>query len=167
MIALLRAFWLVAILRMPPQQIPASQPLLLLVVAVHFVIGVLLAMSSLPFDGAAVSAFLGTGVMLAFVYLILMMKGEQQRFAQTITALAGCESLIGLTALPMSYLFHAEGGESGLIALFSLIVFAWNIMIAAHIFQHAFDLKSQQGVFYAVLYIFTSLIVGSILGVAA
>ena len=167
MISVLRAFWLVAILKRTPQSIPASRVLLWLMVVAHFIIGLLLATSSLSIDTAAVTAFLGTAVMLAFVYLILLMKGTRQRFVQTITALAGCEALIGLVALPMTYLFHMGGGESGLIAIFSLLIFAWNIMIAAHIFQHAFNISSQQGVFYAVFYIFTSLIVGNILGVAA
>lgn len=167
MIAVFRAFWLVAILKMTPQSIPASRVLLRLMVGAHFIIGLLLAATSLSIDTAAVTAFLGTAVMLAFVYLILLMRGTQQRFVQTITALAGCEALIGLIALPMTYIFHAGGGESGLIAIFSLLIFAWNIVIAAHIFKHAFNITSQQGVFYAVLYIFTSLIVGNLLGVAA
>lgn len=167
MISVLRAFWLVAILKMAPQSIPVSRVLLWLMVAAHFVVGLLLANSSLATDAALVIAFLGTVVMLAFVYLILLMKGTRQRFVQTITALAGCEVLIGLVALPLTYLFHMGGGESGLIAIFSLLIFAWNIIIAAHIFQHAFDISSQQGVFYAVLYIFTSMLVGNLLGVAA
>ena len=164
---MLKAFWRVAILKMPPQAIPASQALLKLTVGTHFIIGLLLATTSIPFDAALVSAFLGTTVMLAFVYLILLMRGARQRFAQTITTLAGCEALIGLIALPMTWLFHAGGGESGLIALFSLLIFAWNIMLAAHIFQHAFNITSQQGIFYVVLYIFTSLMVGNILGIAS
>ncbi|MCW8826773.1 MAG: hypothetical protein OQK78_10155 [Gammaproteobacteria bacterium] len=166
MSALLRAFWMVSILKMAPQAIPASQTLLALVVVTHFAIGAMLSATALPADGAVVSALLGTVVMMAFVYLILMMRGQLQRFVQTVTALAGCEAMIGLIALPLTYLFHAGGGESGLIALFSLLIFAWNIMIAAHVFKHAFDLNSQQGVFYAVLYIFTSLIVGTMLGVS-
>jgi len=167
MMSLFKAFWMVAILKMAPQAIPPSRVLLVLLVVAHFVIGLMLAATTLPIDGAAVSALLGTAVMMAFIYLILMMRGMQQRFVQTITALAGCEVLIGLVALPITYLFHAGGGESGLIAILSLLIFAWNIMVAAHIFKHAFDLNAQQGVFYAVLYIFTSLIVGSILGVSA
>ncbi len=166
MIALLRAFWMIAILKMGPQAIPASRVLLVLMVVGHFAIGVTLAATSISIDGAAITALLGTAVMLAFVYLILIMKGMQPRFVQTITALAGCEALIGLVALPMTFLFHTGGGESGLLAILSLLIFAWNIVVAAHIFQHAFNITSQQGVFYAVFYIFTSLIVGSMLGVA-
>ncbi|NOR52452.1 MAG: hypothetical protein GQ470_07525 [Gammaproteobacteria bacterium] len=167
MISLFRAFWMVAILRMAPQAIPESRVLLVLMITGHFGIGLGLAVSTLSIDGAAISALVGTAVMVAFVYLILMMRGTRQRFVQTITALAGCEILVGLVALPITYAFHAGGGESGLIALLSLLIFAWNIMIAAHIFRHAFNLNSQQSVFYAVLYIFTSLIVGNMLGVAA
>lgn len=167
MISLFRAFWLVAILKMTPQAIPASRVLLGLMVAAHFTIGLLLAVTSIPAGAALVTAFLGSAVMLAYVYLILWMRGTRQRFVQSVTALAGCEAMIGLIALPMTYLFHVGGSESGLIAIFSLLIFAWNIVIAAHIFQHTFTITSQQGVFYAVLYIFTSLIVGNILGVAA
>ena len=167
MIALFRAFWRVAILKMTPQMIPASRVLLVFMLVSHFGTGFMLAATSIAIDAAAISALLGTVVMMAFVYIILMMKGMQLRFVQTITALAGCEVLLGLVALPMTYAFHAGGGESGLIALFSLLIFAWNIVIAAHIFQQAFNINSQQGVFYAVLYIFTSLIVGTILGVSA
>jgi len=158
---------MIGLLRSSPQIIPASQVLLVLTVITHFLIGLMLASLSISISGAAASAFLGTAVMVAFVYLILLMKGQQSRFVQTVTALAGCEALIGLVALPVTYLFHTSGGESGLIAIFSLLIFSWNIMVAAHIFKHAFTLSSQQGVFYAVFYIFTSLIVGSILGVAA
>lgn len=165
--ALLKAIWLIAILKRTPQTIPASQVLLVFLVVIHFIIGVMLASSSVAIDAAATTALVGTTVMLAFIYLILRMRGMQQRFVQSVSALAGCEALIGLVALPMTYLFHAGGGESGLIALFSLLVFAWNIVVAAHIFQHTFNITPQQGVFYAVFYIFTSLIAGNILGVAA
>lgn len=165
--AILKELWLIAILKRTPQTMPASQVLLVFLVVAHFIIGVTLASTSVAFDMAAMTALVGTAVMIAFIYLILRMKGMQQRFVQSVSAMAGCESLIGLVALPMTYLFHAGGGESGLIALFSLLVFAWNIVVAAHIFQHTFNITSQQGVFYAVFYIFTSLIAGNLLGVAA
>lgn len=111
--ALLKAIWMIAILKRTPQTIPASQVLLVFLVVVHFIIGVMLASTSVAIDAAATTALVGTTVMLAFVYLILRMRGMQQRFVQSISALAGCEALIGLVALPMTYLFHAGGGGVG------------------------------------------------------
>ena len=164
MLTLFKALLQIALLRQGPQSIPASKTLLMLVLAAHLGVGVLLALGSLSLVGAVLVALLGTVVMVAWMQLILAMKGLGARFLQGVTALAACEVIVGLVALPISYWFHGGGSEQGVVVLLSLGIFVWNIAVAGHVFQHTFDLAPRMGSFYAVAYIFVSLFISSLLG---
>ncbi len=164
MLTLLQAFLQVALLRQGPQSIPASRALMALTLVAHLTMGVLLALNSLPFGEAAAIALLGTVVMFAWIQLILTLKGLGARLVQGVTAMAACEVIVGLAALPLSLWFYGGDGEQGLVVLFSLAIFAWNIAVAAHVFQHTFELAPRMGLFYSLAYIFLSLFISTLVG---
>lgn len=161
---LLRQFLQIALFKEGPQSLPASKFLRNLALLVHLGVGFTLALASLPLLKALFAALIGTTVMVAFIHLMLISRGLQSRFNQTVSALAGVESFIGLAALPITFLFHREAPPGELLAIISMLIFAWNISIASHIFRNAFNLIGAQGFLFAMGYIMISLIVSSGVG---
>ncbi len=164
--ALFRAIASIAMLQRGPQILPASRHLMALALAAHLGTGVLLGMYALSSGMALLSAFVGTLIMVALVHGLLLLHQRQARVMQTLTALAGCEVLIGLLALPLTALYYAGGGVAELAALLSLLLFVWNVTVAAHIFRHALDVSMWMGVLFAVGYTLISLSLSGFLGPA-
>lgn len=162
--ALIRAILSIALLRQGPQILPVSSFLLTLALAVHVGTGVLLGLFSLPFATALVSATAGTLIMVALVHVLLLAHRLNSRAKQTLTALAGCEALIGLMALPLATLFYAGGGLAELAMLLSLVLLLWNVAVAAHIFRHALNVSPGMGVLFAIGYTLVSLSLSGLIG---
>ncbi len=151
--ALLRTVMSIALLQRGPQILPASTVLLALALTAHFGTGVLLALFSLSLPMALLSAITGTLIMVALVHGLLLLHRRHERVTQTLTALAACEVLIGLLALPLTALYYAGGGMAELASLLSLLLLAWNVALAAHIFRHALGVSMGMGVLFAIGYI--------------
>jgi hypothetical protein len=160
MAALLRAFLTISLLRSSPEVLPASSALLGLAVLAYALVGVLLAAISLPLGNALLASLLDTLLLLAFGYIVLNLKGVLTRFQQTLTALAGGLTLVGLVSLPITgWLFWAETHEAdaGLPSLLLLGVLVWNIMLVAHILRHALDVSLPLALVFSMAYMFVSL----------
>ena len=161
---LFRAIASIALLRQGPQILPVSSLLLSLVLVMHWGIGVVLGLFSLPPGMALLSALVGTLIMVALVHGLLLLHRRHSRVTQTLTALAGCEVLLGLLALPLTALFLAGGGMAELAALLSLLLLGWNIAVAAHIFRHALGVSMGMGVLFAIGYTMISISLSSFIG---
>lgn len=147
----------IALLRSGPQALPASNVLAVLAVAAHLVTGLLHGLVSLPPQMAVWSALLGTLVVVAVVHGLLVVTGRGVRTRQTLTALAGCEVLVGLLALPLA----ASLGENvaGPAGLLLLALLGWNLAIAGHVFRHALDMGPFAGLALALGYMMLSFVV--------
>lgn len=162
--ALFRAIISIALLRQGPQILPASTFLLALALAAHLGTGVLLGLFSLSPALALFSALAGTLIMVALVHGLLLLHRLHMRVIQTLTALAACEVLIGLLALPLTALFYAGGGLAELAALLSLLLLGWNVAVAAHIFRHALNVSMGMGVLFAIGYTLISMSLSGLIG---
>ncbi|HKJ76836.1 MAG TPA: hypothetical protein VKA64_06495, partial [Gammaproteobacteria bacterium] len=100
---------------------------------------------------------IGTLVVVAFVQGTLAVARRAPRTRQSLTALAGCEVLIGLVALPVvAALRGADPGGAGIILL---LLLGWNLMVANHVFRHALDLGPFAGIAVAAGYMIVSFLV--------
>lgn len=160
--ALVRVIWQIALLRQGPQVLPASTVLLWLALALHWVTGVLLGVFSYPLLEAMLSALAGTLIMAAVVHTLLLVYRKHHRLLQTLTALAGCEAMLGLLGLPPTALFYA--GAQDIAAMLTLLLLGWNTAIAAHIFRHAIGVTLGMGFFYAITYTLISIMLGNLVG---
>jgi hypothetical protein len=165
--ALFRVIWQIALLRQGPQVLPASSALLWLALAAHWLTGVVLALYTLSPGEAMLSAFIGTLIMVALVHSLLVVHRLQYRFVQTLTALAACEALLGIIAIPLTAWFYMGGDIRDIAAMFSLLLLGWNIAIAAHIFRHALKVTMGMGFLFAVGYTLISISLGGVIGPAA
>lgn len=162
--ALFRAIASIALLQRGPQILPASTTLMALVLAAHLGTGVLLGLFSLSPAMALLSALAGTLIMVALVHGLLLLHQRRSRVTQTLTALAGCEVLIGLLALPLTALYYAGGGMVAPAMLLSLLLMGWNIAVAAHIFRHALNVSVWMGALFAIGYTLISLSLSGLVG---
>jgi hypothetical protein len=155
--ALVQVFWQIALLRKGPQTLPASRELLWLLLAAHWLIGVILVIDRVPLDRALLSGLLGTLITVGVVHGLLLVHHHYSRVTQTLSALAGCEILLGLLTLPLLGLLSLGGELQALATILWLLLLGWSIAITGHIFRHALSVPLGVGVLSAVGYVFISI----------
>lgn len=163
MAALFKVFWQIALLRKGPQVLPASRELMMVLLAAHWLIGVVLVLDTFSVGRALLSGLVGTLIVVAVVHGLLIMRHRHSRVTQTLSALAGCEVLLGLLMLPLLVMIHLGGGAQSMAALIWLLLLGWNIAIAAHIFRHALEVRQGFGLLFGVGYIILSMTLTSFL----
>jgi hypothetical protein len=156
MLPLLMAFWSVTRLRRGPQDFPASVYLLGVVLAAHWLLGVLLGLFSIPLGEALVSALLGTLTLVAVVHGLLLVRRKPQRSVQALIALGGAEVVIGLAAIPI-YGWAPIAPDAALPALLTLGLIGWNYAVAAHVLRRALDITAPASYLVAAGYIIFSM----------
>ncbi len=172
MLRTLKIFVDLCLLRANPQDLPYSLSLELLTLLVYTALSYVLALSSTTPGTALLAALVDVGMLIGLAYAGLWILDLKNRLIKLVTALAGSGAAWQLVALPvMSLLSDAKGtlGEGMLAALSYLLLLAliaWAIFIIGHILRHALNLKFPFALGVAVLYVYTSMRVGSALFVA-
>ena len=147
-------------LRRGPQDMPYSPQLLAGVcVAILFLQWVASYTLDLPGDSLPVGA-IGLAINLGFLYGAFTLRSLGNRFVQTATTLLSCTILFSLVLLPIDVVFikHPPVADQMsplhlLLALIALPIFAWKLIVDAHIFRHGFNLPFLGGMCAAILWI--------------
>ena len=144
------------LLRRAPQDLPASQSLLVAVLVVNALAGIVLGAQTWAGTGVALAAtVLDLGVLLALLWIALQMRGVLPRFTQSATALLGAGVLFTLLAMPLQPLLDTpEDIEAG--ALLYLLLLVWVQLVYGHVLRHALNVNLVSGVALALVYTFTS-----------
>ena len=100
--ALIHPFVQIILLRMNPQDLPASGTLLALALIAHAAAGAALASVNLRFDHALTAGVVETALMCGLTAGLLMLRTLSERIIQTLTALAGAGALVGFAAFPVA-----------------------------------------------------------------
>ena len=147
---LLQFFWELVLLRRAPQDLPASQALLLLMVIANILVGTLGAAANLGGVQVAFAASLFDAAIIgALLYGALRLAGRTARFMQTATALFGVGALFGLTMLLAMLLSTALRIEA--IAPFVVLgLLAWVHVALGHVLRHALEMELWAGIAVAV-----------------
>lgn len=143
------------LLRATPQDLPASNVLLVLFAAINVLVGVAMVADARPALSAALfeSAF-SVVLMLGILYLGLKVMKKPNRFVQTGSALMGAELVLSLLTLPLiSWSRQGASSEAGLLLL---VLLTWSLVVLGHILRHAFDIKMGMGIGIALLYTLVS-----------
>lgn len=161
MTQLIHLFWQVCLLRKGPQDVPSS--LFLLVVAITM--NGLVAWGQLSMQEPALQALTETlallGVSLAFVFLVLQIRGLQVRYVQTTTAWLFSTTIVILLVWPIVHLIMQimEQYEQtsfpflwANLSVLILVIFAniWSLLISAHILRHAVNASFWVGLMLAL-----------------
>lgn len=86
---------------------------------------------------------------------VLYLQRLQDRLLQTLTALAGTGTLLGVVALPVSgWLHNAQlgGEEMALPALLLLLLIGWSLTVVGHILRHALSTVFVMGLLLALVF---------------
>ena len=152
---LLRLFAAICLLRAAPQDLPASRMLLGGTLGLYSLFSWLLAIPAYGQARAVLIALLDTALLIAFILALLYLLSRGARIFQTLTAMAGSSTLLGLLALPLvlwGQPSQAEEQVSGLLLYAWLLLLVWNLLVAGHILRHALSTSLGIGVGVALLY---------------
>jgi len=153
---LIQTFWGLCLLKIAPQDLPASTVLLALSLFTYFVTGLVVALLQWSPRAALLASLLDTVMFTSLCYLLLWARRLGSRFTQTMTALAGSCSLLALIATPLVYWQKQLALSAGDVLSFpALLLFAWtgwNISVVGHILRHALSTAFLLGLGLAVLY---------------
>ncbi len=144
---------------MKPQDLPSSGTLLAVVLVAHTLMGVAVAAVSLGFRQALAAGIVDTALMCGLTTGLLVLRTLRERTVQTLTALAGAGTVIGVVAYPVSLWLHAahEANESSPAAgLLLLAVLGWSLAVSAHVLRHALSAPYYIGLLIAVAFYWIS-----------
>ncbi len=159
--AIIEALWNICLMRLGPQDLPASRVLLYLVAAAYAGAGFVVNVINLPDIGlftALLSALVDTAVLMGVTALLLWVRDLGARYVQTATALVGTGALFTVMALPLVTLqaqAAPEGNFAVAVALIALML--WNLNVVGHILRHALDTRFFIGLLLSVVYLYISI----------
>jgi asparagine N-glycosylation enzyme membrane subunit Stt3 len=154
-VAILKALFNSAVelclLRRAPQDLPASDILLWLLVVLNLLVGsAMVTDAQIGFLSAVLENLFGVVMLLAALAATLGLRGRLPRFNQTASAIFLSELLLSLLAWPLVALRHR--GDSAESELLLLVIFIWSIVVLGHILRHAFEISLNLGIVFALLY---------------
>ena len=145
-----------------PADVPSSHWLLKLTLLAYFILGVIVSRLDSAWDVSLFTSLADVLVMMVFVWLILSFRGLQKRYKQTLTAMAGAGSCIGFVGIPIVMLFNQVSEQerlSNYTMLLMIAVMFWSLMVTAHIFRFALEIKPGMAAMLTLAYTILSLIV--------
>jgi hypothetical protein len=166
MLPLVRIWFDICLWRAAPQDLPASGFLLALSVGCYALVSMLVSLGSSGLTGAVQLALLDLGLLAVFVLSLLYLQDKTARINQTLSALAGTGSLLGVFALPLVWWVQAEQQSAQppvLLTLFWLMLLVWNLLVMAHIIRHALSSSFPVGLGASLLYVLLSMqVIGAV-----
>jgi hypothetical protein len=132
------------ILKSAPQDLPYSPQFAVQMALVYFFTGLVVLQSTLSPDDMLGGLLLGLFVHVVFTYLVLRALNRSARFVQTISAMLVVSILFNLLSWPVFIVVADATATEGLKATMSLmflLIISWEVLVKAHIFRHALEMK--------------------------
>ena len=145
-----------------PADIPSSNTLLQTTLLVYFLLGIAISRIDSGWSASVMTSLTETLFMVAFIGILLHFKGFQSRYKQTLTALAGAGIILNLVGFPlMIWLNQTDKLDqaSSVAMLFIIALMFWSLMVIAHIFRQAINIKAGTAAMLTVVYTILSLLV--------
>ncbi len=152
------SFWKICLLKSAPQDLPASNFLLLMSVLAYGLAGIMIGMISMPPGQTFISSLLDIALVGSMTQLLLWIKDMQPRFQQAFTALMGTGAILAFLALPVLFLQIQMGEQPAFIpSLIIICMVLWNLTVVGHILRHAISAPFFVGMLLAVTYMYVSM----------
>ncbi len=144
-----------------PADVPSSQFLLQISVFIYFILGILMGRISEDWTVSLATSLSDIFLMIIVTSLLLKTRGFQVRTQQTITAMAGAGSCITIVGMPIvAWFYYTTEQEqmNGIALLFMVMLMFWSLMVTAHIFRYALEIKSSTAAMLTVTYTVLSIV---------
>ena len=131
-------------LKSAPQDLSYSPVLTVQLLAAYLFSGVLVMQTTLNPDDLFAGILLGLIVQLVFAYTVLSALDKRPRFLQTFCAMIGAGMLFNLISWPIFYVLADPAATESMKANMSLLflfLISWEVLVKAHIFKHALEMK--------------------------
>lgn len=165
--AIFNIIWNICIMRAGPHQLPTSQLLMLLLLLLHFILGV----SLYAVDNSLQEQLHKTGLLLwllasglelmllyGFIQTVLIVRHYQSRILQTMSAVIGCNVLFSVIQLCLLLIYTISDQQKGLISIILLMVFVWSIAVITNILKQAVSISTIPALGLVLLYTFFTLL---------
>lgn len=149
----LKIFLGICLLRANPQDLPTSNRLMLAALIAYGLADVIGVLDTLSLGRAALAAAVDTLLLIAATHLALRWRNAENRFPQTLSALAGCGALLSLLAWAATGLTREWLPPAWVWAPFLL----WYTLVFGHVLRNALSLALPAGVAVSLLYIILSM----------
>jgi hypothetical protein len=151
-----------------PQDLPSSYFVKYLALGSYAVVALASALLSQSLAYALISVFVDMAMLVGLAYAGLWVRNLSGRTTQTVTALAGTGTVIGIAGFPvMAWLQSTANDPPLLTSLLLLALVIWNVAVIGHILRHALSLPLWAGMGISVFYVYTSIRVMSALFIAS
>ncbi len=148
-------------LRRGPQDLPASQNLLIITGLLLIVTAMLGDHMNSDLSGKLMFALTQVAILTATVWIILALNQKSERALQTLTAFYGTSVLIQLAVWPFrSWLLSMgeDAQQQATIPLLAVIALAvWSFVVMVHIYRHALDASRGKAILVSII---TQIIIG-------
>ena len=153
----------ICLFRAGPADLPSSHWLMKVVLVSYFITGVMVSKIESPWNASLLSSLTDMLLMVLVSWLLLKLRGLLKRYQQTVTAMAGSGTILSLLSLPVLYVLHQvdtpNSHMSSIVLLFVMILLFWSLMVTAHIFRQALEIKPGTAAVITIIYTLVSLIV--------
>lgn len=132
------------ILKSAPQDLPYSPQFAVQMAFVYVFSGLVVLQSTLKPDDMLGGMLLSLTVQAGFSYLVLRALNRSARFVQTISAMLAVSILFNLLSWPIFVVVADAAAAESLKATMSflfLMIISWEVLVKAHIFRHALEMK--------------------------
>ena len=166
MLTLIRPFVSICLLRLRPQDLPASNLLLALATFTYVVITTVAHSALLPPADALLSGIVDSVLLCTLTLSLLYVCRRRGRAVQTLTALVGAGAVTTMVAIPFlswRVSIMQAGGPAGVEMVGIVVIVVWNLVVIAHVLRHALSISYLGGAVVAiVMYLLSSQILGAL-----
>lgn len=131
-------------LKAAPQDLSYSARLTVRLAVAYVFSGIIVLQATLNPDDMFAGILLGFFVQYAFTYLVLQALNQRSRFLQTFSAILGVGILFNILSWPVFSVLSDESINEALKSSMSfmfLMLISWEVLVKAHIFRHALEMK--------------------------
>jgi len=149
----LKIFLGICLLRANPQDLPTSSRLMLASLIAYGLADIIGVLDVLSLGSAVLAAAVDTLLLIVATHLALRWRDAENRFPQTLSALAGCGALLSLLAWTAAGLTREWLLPPWVWVPFLL----WYTLVFGHVLRNALSLALPAGVALSLLYIILSM----------
>lgn len=131
-------------LKSAPQDLPYSFSWTAQLVILYIVSGVVVLQTTMAPDNLYAGILLGVFVQYLFTYAVLTALNKAPRLMQTYAALIGVSLLFNVISWPVFSVLADESAGDALkstMSLMFLLLISWEVLVKAHIFRHALEMR--------------------------